>query len=61
MKHPHWRQAILEEFDALIRNGTSTLVPPPSYDNIVECKWFFRNKRNSDETISRYKAHIVTN
>jgi len=29
MQIPHWRQAISEEFDALIRNGTWSLVPPP--------------------------------
>lgn len=59
LQHLHWRQAISEEFDALIRNGTWTLVPPPSGHNIVECKWLFRIKRNPDGTISRYKARLV--
>jgi hypothetical protein len=27
MQHTHWRQAISEEFNALIRNGTWSLVP----------------------------------
>jgi len=56
MKHSHWRQAISEEFDALIRNGTWTLVPLPLHQNIVDCKWLFRIKRNYDGSISRYKA-----
>lgn len=28
MKHAHWRKAIADEFEALIRNGTFSLVPP---------------------------------
>lgn len=59
MQHPHWRQAISEEFNALIRNGTWSLVPPPKNKNIVDCKWLFRIKRNPDGTIDRYKARLV--
>jgi hypothetical protein len=59
MQHSHWRQAISEEFNALIKNGTWTLVPPPKHQNIVDCKWLFRIKRNPDGTIARYKARLV--
>ncbi|PNX98781.1 hypothetical protein L195_g022038 [Trifolium pratense] len=59
MQHPHWRHAISEEFNALIRNGTWSLVPPPQDKNIVDCKWLFRIKRNPDGTIARYKARLV--
>lgn len=59
MKRAHWGQAISEEFDALIRNGTWSLVPPPRDTNIVDCKWLFLIKRNLDGSISRYKAELV--
>jgi hypothetical protein len=59
MQHTHWRQAISEEFNALIRNGTWSLVPPPPNHNIVDCKWLFRIKRNPDGTIARHKARLV--
>lgn len=59
MKHEHWRKAIGEEFEALIKNGTWSLVPPKLGQNIVGCKWLFRIKRNSDGSISRYKARLV--
>lgn len=48
-----------EEYDALIKNNTWTLVPSPSYRNIIGCKWVFRIKRHSNGTISRYKARLV--
>ncbi|KAH9666782.1 protein FAR1-RELATED SEQUENCE 6 [Citrus sinensis] len=41
IKNPHYRQAMLEEYDALVRNGTWKLVPPPIPSNIVGCKWIF--------------------
>jgi hypothetical protein len=47
------------EFDALLNNGTWTLVPATSNMNIVGCKWVFRLKRKADGTIDRYKAHLV--
>ncbi|KAI5337565.1 hypothetical protein L3X38_016836 [Prunus dulcis] len=48
-----------EELNALIKNGTWSLV---SYDpsmNVVWCKWVFRVKRKADGTIDRYKARLV--
>jgi hypothetical protein len=59
MKYAHWRQAISAELDALIGNGTWTLVPPTNGQNVVGCKWLFRIKRNPDGSISRYKARLV--
>ncbi|XP_020231019.1 uncharacterized protein LOC109811641 [Cajanus cajan] len=59
MKYDHWRQAISAEFDALIRNGTWSLVPPPKSHNIVDCKWIFRVKRKSNGSIEKYKARLV--
>lgn len=59
MKYAHWRQAISEEYDALIRNGTWSLVPPSSNQNVVDCKWLFRIKRHPDGSIAKYKARLV--
>ena len=48
-----------EEFDALVRNSTWTLVPPHPTQNIVGCKWIFYIKQNLDGLIMLYKAHLV--
>uniref|UniRef100_A0A2N9I200 CCHC-type domain-containing protein n=1 Tax=Fagus sylvatica TaxID=28930 RepID=A0A2N9I200_FAGSY len=58
-KFPQWCAAMHEEYSALQRQHTWTLVPPPFGKNIVGCKWVFKLKRNSDGTISRYKARLV--
>jgi len=44
MKHSHWRQAVSEEFDALIRSGTHTLVPPPSHQKLLIANGYFASK-----------------
>lgn len=55
---PHWRQVMVVEFHALLRNGTWNLVPPKPTMNIVGCKWVYRIKRLADGSIERYKARL---
>ncbi|KAK1630656.1 hypothetical protein QYE76_004971 [Lolium multiflorum] len=56
---PHWRDAMEQEYSALLRNNTWTLVPPPSRVNIIDSKWVFKVKKHSDGSIERYKARLV--
>ncbi|KAM1873468.1 hypothetical protein ACFX13_007300 [Malus domestica] len=58
---PEWRTAMANEFNALQRAGTWTLVPRTASMNILPNKWVFRIKQNSDGSIQRYKARLVAN
>ncbi|KAG6504100.1 hypothetical protein ZIOFF_036429 [Zingiber officinale] len=42
-----------EEYNALLRNQTWTLVPPSPDQNLMGNRWVFRIKRNSDCSINR--------
>ncbi|GJY73672.1 nucleotide-binding alpha-beta plait domain-containing protein [Tanacetum coccineum] len=54
-----WRQAMKEEYDALMKNGTWSLVPCASNTNVVDGKWVYRLKRDKNGAITRYKARFV--
>jgi len=59
MKSVKWKNAMQDEYDALQRNGTWTLVPPSRGMNHIDCKWVFKIKRRADGQIDRYKARLV--
>jgi len=56
---PNWFTAMKNEYDALIRNNTWSLVPLPSNREPIGYKWVFRVKENVDGTINKYKAWLV--
>ncbi|PKI70551.1 hypothetical protein CRG98_009056 [Punica granatum] len=58
-KHCAWREAMKEEYLALLQNHTRDLVPPSSAQNMVGCKWVYRIKQKADGTIDHYKARLV--
>lgn len=54
-----WKKAMEEEYDALMKNKTWTLVPPMAGMKIVGNKWVFRLKYDSEGKVQRYKARLV--
>jgi len=54
-----WVSAMDTEHQALLRNRTWHLVPPPRGKNIIGCKWVYKVKRKADGSVDRYKARLV--
>jgi hypothetical protein len=50
---------MLDEYKALLRNNTWSLVSCPAGVNLVTGKWIFRHKLNPDGSLARYKARWV--
>ncbi|GJU49400.1 ribonuclease H-like domain-containing protein [Tanacetum coccineum] len=58
---PNWQNAMRDEYYALIKNKTWTLIPRPSNTNVVRCMWLFRHKYLAYGKLSRYKARLMAN
>nr|GFA11802.1 ribonuclease H-like domain-containing protein [Tanacetum cinerariifolium] len=60
-KDPNWCNAMYDEYNALVKNGTWILVPRPDDANLVRSMWLFKHKFHADGMLSRYKARLVAN
>jgi Reverse transcriptase (RNA-dependent DNA polymerase)/gag-polypeptide of LTR copia-type/Zinc knuckle len=54
-----WEAATIKEFDALVANGTWSLVPREHGMNVVGARWVFNVKSNAEGKIVIYKARFV--
>ena len=59
LEDPSWKRAVMEEINALEKNGTWEVVNLPKNHKIVGCKWVFTIKQKADGSIERYKARLV--
>lgn len=59
LRDPHWKEAMQEEYDALVANCTWRLVPRPPGAHVITGKWVFRHKLLPDGALDRYKARWV--
>jgi histone deacetylase 1/2 len=59
LQSSHWKHAMDQEYEALLKNQTWSLVPPVRGHNIIDCKWVYKVMRKADGTVDRYKARLV--
>ncbi|GKD82517.1 ribonuclease H-like domain-containing protein [Tanacetum coccineum] len=52
LSNPRWRDAMYDEYNALIENGTWILVPKPPNVNVVRSMWLFRHKYHADGSLT---------
>ncbi|RVW62840.1 Retrovirus-related Pol polyprotein from transposon RE2 [Vitis vinifera] len=58
-KSESWVQAMQHEYQALLRNHTWSLVPPPPSAHIVGCRWIYKLKYLPNGSVERHKARLV--
>jgi hypothetical protein len=54
-----WKEAVHNEMDSILSNGTWELTERPYGCKPVGCKWVFKKKLRLDGTIEKYKAQLV--
>ena len=56
---PKWKQAMEEEYQALLRNHTWELISSSMAAHVVQCKWVCLTKFRADGSLDKYKARLV--
>ena len=59
LSHPGWRDAMIEEMNALDANGTWDLVNLATGKKAIDCKWVFTVKVNPDGSVARLKLILL--
>jgi hypothetical protein len=54
-----WKEAVHNEMDSILSNGTWEVTDRPYGCKPVGCKWVFEKKLKPDGTIEKYKARLV--
>ena len=58
-KHPGWVEAMQKEIQALQINNTWEEVTLPPHKRAISCKWVYKTKLKSDDTLERLKSRLV--
>ena len=58
-KNTNWHAAMEEEMHALAENEIRDLVDTPKGVKPIRCRWVYKVKYNTDNSVSRYKAQLV--
>ena len=55
-----WRDAMIEEYQLIMKNDVWEIVPRPKNKSVVTSKWIYKIKRAANGSIEKYKARFVT-
>jgi hypothetical protein len=57
--HPVWRDAMMEEYQSIMKNDVWDIVPRPKGKSVVTYKWIYKIKHTVDGSIERHKMRFV--
>jgi hypothetical protein len=54
-----WVDAMVEEYDSIIKNSAWEIVPRPVDKSVVGSRWIYKVKKVVDGSVEKYKARFV--
>ena len=54
-----WKDAMIEEYQLVMKNDVWDVVPRPKWKSIVTSKWIYKIKRAADDSIEKYKERFL--
>jgi hypothetical protein len=58
-KHKKWKDAMMEEYQSIMKNDVWEVVLRPEGKSVVTSKWMYKIKHAIDDNIEKYKARFV--
>jgi hypothetical protein len=58
-KHQVWKDAMIEEYDSILKNDVWAVVPRPCGKSVVTSKWIYKIKNTIDGSVEKFKAIFV--
>ena len=58
-QEPTWVDAMVEEYDSIVRNSVWEIVPRPMGKLVVDSKWIYKVKQAADGSVKKYKERFV--
>jgi hypothetical protein len=59
VQQPVWVDAMVEEYDSIIRNSVWDVVPRPQDKSVVSSRWLYKVKQAADGSVEKHKARFV--
>ena len=59
VEDPTWVDAMVEEYDSIVRNSAWEIVPRPEGKSVVGSRWIYKVKQAVDGSVEKYKARFV--
>ena len=56
---PAWVDAMVEEYDSIVRISAWDIVPRPEGKSVVGSRWIYKVKQAADGSVEKYKARFV--
>jgi hypothetical protein len=54
-----WKDAMIEEYQSILKNDVWDVVPIPREKSVVSSKWIYKIKHAADGSVEKYKASFV--
>ena len=58
-QHDVWQEAMVEEYDSIMKNQVWKVLPRPQGKKVVASRWIYKVKHAADESLKKYKAGFV--
>lgn len=54
-----WKDAMMDEYESILKNDVWDVVPRPEGKSILTSKWIFKIKKVADRSIGKYRVRFV--